>query len=181
MYDVTGVNQLLGKHTTGSKSIIYARVSSAKQRADLDRQIDDLQKAYPGHTLISDIASGVNFKRKGLHTILEQVLAGVVVEIVVTHRDRLARIGCDILEFIFEKAGTRLVVHCKDDENDENDLAGDLLAVTTVIVASYNGRISAENRKRRREEKDRERKGERKGRQKKAKIVETASEGEEEL
>jgi predicted site-specific integrase-resolvase len=154
MYSVDGVLGLLGQQPTGRRSYIYARVSSAKQRNDLDRQIDDLKKAYPGHDIIKDVASGVNFKRKGLQTLLEHVLAGLVSEIVVMHRDRLARIGCDLLEFIFNKAGTKLVVHGTDeDAEDHHDLADDLLAVTTLFVASYNGRRAAENRKRRREDK----------------------------
>jgi putative resolvase len=156
MYSVDGVRALLGQHsTTNKQSYIYARVSSAKQQGDLQRQIEDLQKAYPGHIIIKDIASGVNFKRKGLQTILGYVLSGVVSEVVVMHRDRLARIGFELLEYIFSKFGTKLVVHSKDEEegaDGKHDLADDLLAVTTLLVASHNGRRAAENRKRRREE-----------------------------
>lgn len=153
MYLMDGVLGLLGQQVTGKRSYIYARVSSAKQKGDLDRQIQDLQEAYPGHVVIRDIASGVNFKRKGLQTILEHVLSGLVNEVVVMHRDRLARIGADLLEFIFSKVGTKLVVHGTNaDAEDKHDLADDLLAVTTLFVASYNGRRAAENRKRRKEE-----------------------------
>lgn len=67
------------------------------------------------------------------------------------HRDRLARIGADLLEFIFDKAGAKLVV-LGSDEGNHHDLADDLLAVTTVFVASHNGRRSAENKRRRSEE-----------------------------
>ena len=96
MYLVDGVLGLLDQQVTGKRSYIYARVSSAKQKGDLDRQIQDLQEAYPGHIVIRDIASGVNFKRKGLQTILEHVLSGLVNEVVVMRRDRLARIGADL-------------------------------------------------------------------------------------
>ncbi len=171
MYDVDGVKSLLGQLPTGRKSYIYARVSSAKQHGDLERQIEDLQKAYPGHVLLKDVGSGVNFKRKGLEKLLEHVLAGLVDEIVVAHRDRLARIGCDLLEFIFSKVGTKLVV-LGGHEDDEHDLASDLLAVTTVFVASYNGRRSAENRKRHKQEGSSggERKG-KKGREEAAEVA----------
>lgn len=132
---------------------IYARVSSSKQRGDLERQVDDLKKAYPRHHVISDIASGVNFKRKGLRSLLDKSIKGMVGQIVVAHRDRLARLGFDLLEFVFEATGARIVVHSRSDEDDgERDLADDLLAVTTLFVASHHGRRAAKNRKRRREE-----------------------------
>ena len=72
--------------------IAYARVSSAHQQQDLERQRQDLQKAYPDHELISDIGSGLNFKRKGLTALLERVLAGLVKEVVVMHKQVSLRI-----------------------------------------------------------------------------------------
>ena len=151
MYSVDGVMDLLGQHSAERESYIYARVSSEKQRGDLERQINELQEAYPGHHVIHDVGSGVNFKRHGLQTILERVMCGLVKEIVVLHKDRLARIAFDLLEYIFTKAGAKIVVHSKAGGPDD-DLADDLLAVTTHFVASYNGRRAAENRKRRNKE-----------------------------
>lgn len=156
MYLLGGVERLLGVETGANarRGYVYARVSSAKQRPDLERQVEDLQKAYPGHSLIRDIGSGVNFKRKGLCALLERAIKGMVSEVVVMHRDRLARLGFDLLEFLLTKLGVRIVVHSKDGggEEAERDLADDLFAVTTLFVASHNGRRAAANRKRRREE-----------------------------
>jgi predicted site-specific integrase-resolvase len=93
LYCLDGVLALLGRNQSSKRGYIYARVSSTKQRPDLDRQCTDLQEAYPEHVLVKDIASGVNFKRRGMQTLLEQALKGMVSEIVVLHRDRLARLG----------------------------------------------------------------------------------------
>lgn len=165
VYKVADVLQRLGHEEPGREGrerIIYARVSSSKQRADLQRQMDDVQKAFPGHRVISDVGSGVVnfFKRKGLCALLERAVQGMVEEVVVAHRDRLARLGFDLLEFVFAKVGTKLVVHRPNEEAEEaaggggsdreRDLADDLLAVTTLFVASHHGRRAAEeNRKRR--------------------------------
>lgn len=134
---------------------IYARVSSAKQAADLVRQIDDLKQAYPDHTVIKDIASGVNWGR--LRTILDRAFQGLVGQVVVMHRDRLSRFAPDLLEYVFEKLGIKLVVHGDHGDGDHgdggggpSDLADDLLAAVTVFVASHNGKRSAANRRRRR-------------------------------
>ena len=50
---------------------IYAQVSSAKQKADLERQKQLLLNKYPQHELVSDVGSGINFKRAGLRSLLE--------------------------------------------------------------------------------------------------------------
>src|SRR5256885_1751475 len=73
--------------TTTKKGFLYARVSSVKQKEDLERQKQLLRSRYPTYELISDIGSGVNFKRPGLKTLLERTSCEMVSEIVVTHRD----------------------------------------------------------------------------------------------
>jgi hypothetical protein len=55
----------VGKQDDSVKeNVIYARVSSAKQ-ADLVRQVDFLRHRFPNHKVVTDVGSGVNFKRKG--------------------------------------------------------------------------------------------------------------------
>lgn len=139
-----------GNTDTSSKiGIVYARVSTSKQKEDLRRQVDDLVAQYPDYEVVTDVASGVNFHRKGLRTVLDKAIRGMVKEIVVSHRDRLARVGFELLEFVFERVGTKLLVQRGNEETDEQDLASDLLAITTVFVASHHGKRAAENKKRR--------------------------------
>jgi len=45
--------------------ICYCRVSSYKQKDDLARQVEFMQKKFPNAEIIKDIGSGLNFKRKG--------------------------------------------------------------------------------------------------------------------
>ena len=134
-----------------ARGIVYARVSSQHQRAsgDLQRQLDDLRCKYPTHDIITDVGSGLNFRRPGLQRLLERVYSGMVTEVVVRHKDRLCRYGLDLLEFILQKAGTRLVVQSGEPVSSTQELADDLLAITTVFVARHNGQRSAENRRRR--------------------------------
>jgi len=53
--------------------------------------------------LISDIGSGINFKRKGLLKIIELAIAGKINKIYVAHKDRLARFGYELIDFIIKK------------------------------------------------------------------------------
>lgn len=52
--------------TTDKQKICYCRVSSFKQKQDLNRQMEQMKLNYPNHKLISDIGSSLNFDRKGL-------------------------------------------------------------------------------------------------------------------
>jgi len=132
-------------------TILYARVSSQKQKeaGDLERQITVLKKHCPDHDkLIVDIASGLNFKRKGLLSILDLVEEGNVGTVVVTYRDRLARFGTDLIERIFRKHGTtlHLVSHDEDShpKDEREELADDLLAVCNYFVAKNNGKRASD-------------------------------------
>lgn len=160
LYKAEEIQKLFGKGLS-KKGVCYARVSSEHQRGDLERQIQDLQKAYPGHEIISDIGSGLNWKRKGFNTILDRAFKRDLQEIVVAHKDRLCRFGYELLENIFKKLDVQLVVHSREStskEDNTNELAEDLLSIVTVFVARNNGKRSGENRKRRKRERGEEEK-----------------------
>jgi predicted site-specific integrase-resolvase len=113
------INSYAGRNTTNLRTILYARVSSRSQRADLDRQIAKLLELYPAAELITDIASGLNFKRKGLRAILEAVRTGNVGAIIVAHKDRLARCGFELIEWLCQLDGTKIVVLNQDNLSPE--------------------------------------------------------------
>jgi putative resolvase len=116
-YDIDSV---LGAKTTRVVAI-YARVSSAKQKEDLQRQIDFLQEKYPNGKLYKDIGGGLNFKRRGLLSLLESVLSGNVESIVVGHQDRLARFGVDLIRWICEQKDCKLVVLSRTELSPERE------------------------------------------------------------
>lgn len=153
LYRTQDIRRLLGEPEDEHKEkIIYARVSSSHQEGDLERQIQDLLKAYPNHRVISDIGSGINFKRRGLQALLDLVYQGTIGEVVVAFRDRLARFGIDLIHDIFKRHQVQLVVHNGDSGGDSQELSQDLLAVVDFFVARNNGRRSGANKRRRREE-----------------------------
>lgn len=123
------------------KRYIYCRVSSQKQKDDLDRQCIMLQELYPDHILIKDIGSGINWKRKGLKTILEQAMSGMVSEIVVAHKDRLCRFGYELVEWIISSNGGKITI--LDEENSksgEQELAEDLLSIIHIYSCKQMGK-----------------------------------------
>ena len=123
------------------KKIVYARVSSLKQRDDLQRQIDLLTQHYPNHIVIQDIGSGINFKRKGLRSLLDACMSGEVEEVVVAHKDRLCRFGFELFHYIITKQGGKIIV--LDEENNKStneELAEDLLSIIHVFNCRQMGR-----------------------------------------
>lgn len=129
-------------------NFIYARVSSKKQMDDLDRQIEFLRSydsKYSSYVCLSDVASGLNFKRQGLQTILEACVHQIIGEIVVTHRDRLCRFAFELIESIVERCGGRIVV--LDDEqhhgkSTDQELAEDVLSIIHIYSCRQMGKRS---------------------------------------
>lgn len=120
-------------------TVCYCRVSSHKQRDDLDRQVAFMQEKYPHAEVIKDIGSGLNFKRKGLKTILERAMRGGRLHVVVAHRDRLARFGSELVRFVIESNGGRLVVLSEDSLSPEQELTKDLLNIIHVFSCRMHG------------------------------------------
>ena len=123
------------------KRFIYCRVSSNKQRDDLERQINLLKEKYPNHSVIQDIGSGINFKRKGLETILEYAIRGEIEEIVVAHKDRLCRFGFEIFKFIIERTNGKIIILDEEEhKSNEQELAEDLLSIIHVFNCHQMGK-----------------------------------------
>ena len=88
-----------------AETVCYCRVSSARQRDDLQRQVDFMRERYPDARIVTDVGGGLNFHRKGLVALLERLHRGAKLRIVVAHRDRLARFGFDLIQWMAEQNG----------------------------------------------------------------------------
>ena len=128
---------------------IYARVSTRKQMPDLQTQIKTLQSKYPGHIVFSDCASGLNFKRKGLQSLLQLAFKGRLQLVRIAHRDRLCRFAYDLIEFVLAKHGAKICVESDDmgPPSLERELAEDVISVVTVFGARLYGARSAGRKK----------------------------------
>lgn len=133
------------------KTIAYARVSSHDQKADLDRQkqVLELYCAQQGWTfeLIADLGSGMNYSKKGLKRLLNEILVGNVGRLVITHKDRLLRFGAELVFSICEAKQVEVVIVNKgEDTTFEEDLATDVLEIITVFSARLYGSRSRKNK-----------------------------------
>jgi predicted site-specific integrase-resolvase len=133
------VSEFLREQERRSTTICYCRVSSSKQKDDLQRQVEYMQERYPTAEIIKDIGSGVNYKRKGLKAILERSMRGEVIELVVAYKDRLARFGTDIVRQVLEFNGGKLVVLNEVLLSPEQELTKDLCSIIHVFSCRLHG------------------------------------------
>ncbi|MDC0834900.1 IS607 family transposase [Geitlerinema sp. CS-897] len=120
-------------------TVCYCRVSSSKQRDDLDRQVAYMQSLYPQAEVIKEIASGLNFKRKGLQTLLERLMRGDQFTLVVACRDRLVRFAFELIEYLVELNGGKIVVLSHPESCPESELTADLLSIIHVFSCRVHG------------------------------------------
>ncbi len=126
--------------------VLYARVSSHDQRADLDGQVARLTAWATGQEfsvaqVVTEVGSGLDGKRPKLRRVLSDPDAKVIV---VEHRDRLARLGVEHLEAALSAQGRRIVV--VDPAETTDDLVRDMIEVLTSMCARLYGRRGARNR-----------------------------------
>jgi predicted site-specific integrase-resolvase len=122
------------------EQVIYARVSSRKQRDDLERQIAFLLDKYPGFKVISDVGSGLNYKRPNLLSLLQRVIEGRVQCVAVGSRDRLSRFGSEFFEWVFNQFNCKLLVQNENDKSPEQELVDDVLSILHVFNCRLQGR-----------------------------------------
>ena len=114
-YDKESVYKLFNKGVD-RKTYIYARVSTSKQKRDLENQIDMLKQfcfsnGYCISKVFSDIASGISFeKRKEFFIMLDDIISGKVERVVITYKDRLSRVGFELFFHLFKKYHCEIVV-----------------------------------------------------------------------
>ena len=138
------------------KTVAYARVSSYDQKEDLERQkqVLELYCARQGWTyeIISDLGSGMNYNKKGLKRLLNDILSDKVGRLVISHKDRLLRFGAELVFAICEAKQVEVVIlnqgeDTTEDTTFEEDLAKDVLEIITVFSARLYGSRSRKNQK----------------------------------
>ena len=149
-YNDEDVYKLLNRDVK-RKTVIYARVSTVKQRNDLENQIQQLKQwcfmnGYTINAIYSDIASGISFdKRKGLFEMIDEIIDYKVEKVIITYKDRLSRSGFDLFKHLFEKFGTEIVVisEAGNQKLDSEEIFNDI----TSMIHSYSMKLYSKRNK----------------------------------
>ncbi len=110
-------------------TVLYARVSTHSQKDDLSRQVKFLQSKYPEGELVTEIGSGLNFKRRRLLSILERIYQKDLGKLVIAYSDRLVRFGFPLIEWICKQGECELVVLNERKLSPEQELVEDILSI----------------------------------------------------
>ncbi len=139
-YSQEQLNHFLGlksKTRLNRKIIGYCRVSSYKQKDDLERQIENVKtymyaKGYQ-FEIIADIGSGISYNKKGFNHLIDIITNSEVDKIVVLYKDRLIRFGYELIENIYEKYGTTIEIIDNTEKIEEQELVEDFIQIVTVF------------------------------------------------
>jgi putative resolvase len=125
---------------------LYARVSSADQKSDLDRQVKRLRdyaaaRGYQVAKEVTEIASGLNDSRpKFLKLLADPTIGTIIVE----HKDRSTRFGWNYITTLMEAQGRRMEAVFPDETKD--DLVNNFVSLITSMAARMYGRRGSRRR-----------------------------------
>lgn len=132
-------------------TVAYARVSSHDQKEDLERQIKMLEMYCSAQgwnfSVIKDLGSGMNYNKRGLKQLLDQITTVQIGRLVLTHKDRLLRFGAELIFSLCQAKGIEVILINQGDEPTfEEELAKDVLEIITVFSARLYGARSHKNK-----------------------------------
>jgi len=147
------VEQLDLFSTVQKKEIVvgYCRVSTSSQKDDLANQVQHVKtymyaKGY-AFEIIQDIGSGINYKKKGLHELIEKICHRQVTKVVVLYKDRLVRFGFELIERFCAIHGVSIEVIDHTEKSKEEELTDDLIQIITVFANRLYGQRSKKTKR----------------------------------
>lgn len=151
-YSHEQLNQVMNvKPNLNRVTIGYCRVSSHKQKDDLERQIENVRtyliaKGQP-FEIISDIGSGINYKKKGLKELIKLITQNKVEKVVVLYKDRLLRFGFELVEYIASLYNCEIEIMDNTEKSEQQELVEDLVQIITVFSCKLQGKRAGKARK----------------------------------
>ena len=150
-YSEEQLNQILQIKKKPKIVIGYCRVSSPKQKDDLERQIENV-KTYllaqgKPFEIVSDVGSGINCRRKGLLELLGRINQDEVEKVVILYKDRLSRFGFELIEYMASLHGCEIEIIDNTQKTEQEELVEDLVQIITVFSCKLQGKRAHKARK----------------------------------
>ena len=151
-YSHEQLNQVMNVKPNLDRIVIgYCRVSSNKQKDDLERQIENMKLYLTAQgkpfEIISDIGSGINYKKKGLKELMKRISQNKVDKVVVFYKDRLLRFGFELVEYIASLYDCDIEIIDHTEKIEQQEIVEDLVQIITVFSCKLQGKRANKARK----------------------------------
>ena len=154
LYTKEQLNQFYALKTSSIKQLIdekktklnigYVRVSSRKQKDDLQRQYNLMEQYLLSlgkpFKIIKSIGSGINYNNPSLELLISEIMSENVNKVFVLYKDRLVRFGFDLIKLIAKQYNVEIEVINEYNNTDEEELVTDLIQIITVFSSKLNGK-----------------------------------------
>lgn len=129
----------------------YCRVSTPAQKDDFQTQIENVKsymyaKGYK-FEIITDVGSGINYKKKGLRQLVNKINNHEVSTVVILYKDRLIRFGYELLEYLCEINGVNIEIIDNTEQSKEQELTDDFIQIITVFANRIYGQRSKKTKR----------------------------------
>ena len=123
----------------------YCRVSTSSQKDDLETQINNVKsymyaKGYE-FEIISDIGSGIDYKKKGLQELLNKITDQDVSKIIILHKDKLIGFGFELIEYLC-KVNDVEIETIDNTEQSKKEMSDNLVQIVTIFANCLYGQCS---------------------------------------
>lgn len=142
---------IVGRKKPKRITLGYRRVSSNKQKNDLERQIENVKtymiaRGYQ-FDMIRDIGSGINYNKKGLNQLIDRITNGEIEKVVILYKDRFIRFGYELIENLCNKYGTEIEIIDNTEKTEEQELVEDLIQIVTLFSCRLQGKRAIKAKK----------------------------------
>lgn len=134
-YNDEDVYKILNKECPRTNAI-YARVSTKKQKKDLENQVQSLKdycatKGITVSKIYEDISSGMTFDRKNFQQLLQDAINHRIQAIFITYPDRLSRISYQMFKELFEEFGVEIhaIYETNDPKTAEKEIFQEIISL----------------------------------------------------
>lgn len=144
-YSEEQFNNIMKININNDRYVIgYCRVSSYKQKDDLERQVNNMKLYLTSQSkpfkIITDIGSGINYEKKGLRDLIKAMTNNEVEKVVVLFKDRLVRFGFELISYIGSLYNCKIEVIDNTEKTEQQELVEDLVQIITVFSCKLQGK-----------------------------------------
>lgn len=150
-YSEEQITNLMQDKKSNKIVIGYCRVSSKKQKDDLERQVESVKQYLLNNgepfRIIEDIGSGINYNKNGLIELIRLINSNQVKKVVILYKDRLLRFGFDLIKNFAKLHCCQIEIIDQTPKTEQQELVEDLVQIITVFSCELNGKCANKTKK----------------------------------